>query len=85
MSVIQTQDKIRVSDDERGVVVRTRRDTHRLEMVDIVDGEILRDVKQQVVREGVERHDEKVWWTDGRRSGLVVVEEERGSSGIWER
>lgn len=31
---------------------------HRLEIVDIVDGKILRDVEQKIVREGVEGHEQ---------------------------
>jgi len=50
-------------------------------MVDIVDGEILRDVKQKIVREGVERHEEENMMDggkqkDGRRSKVAVVEEQ---------
>lgn len=67
------------------------RNTHRLEIVDIVDGEILRDVEQKIVRKRAERHGVEMWTMeemprDGCGSGRVVVEDEdeRGSSGIRE-
>lgn len=48
-----------MSDVDRQDGVRTGWGTHRLKIVDIVDGEILRDVKQKIVREGIERHEER--------------------------
>lgn len=55
---------------------------HRLEIVDIVDGEILRDVKQKIVRKDVKGHEGEnmVDGEDGRRSE-VTGRGGRGSRG----
>ena len=61
---------------------------HRLEIVDIVDGEILRDVKQKIVRKDVKGHEGEnmVDGEDGRRSE-VTGRGGRGSRGYgkWQR